>query len=205
MEQTFRTIYLNGAWGDNKDKLYMGSSGDGSRLEHALPYVEFVRKWLLENDIKSVVDGGCGDCQHFKPLYQGLQLNYVGYDIYKEMIMANNRDHIAFDRHFRQLDIYNQRDMMIEADVLILKDILQHWLDNEVVDFLDWATTCGKYKHILLTNCSDGRDNTLLLYRGGFRPLDEKHRLLSKYDMKPVFEYTTKKVLLWSAVKVPGI
>ena len=91
---------------------------------------------------------------------------------------------------------YSDRDSMKDADLLIIKDVLQHWTDEEVVSFMDWATTCGKYKAILTTNCNGSITGTLDT-PGRWRGLNEKHPLLEKYNLKCIFAYGTKRCLFW--------
>jgi len=194
----FRFIYENGVWGNNGDKYYKGSSGDGSKLENAIHYVCFIRGWLLGSGYTSVVDAGCGDLRHFYPLYWDTGIEYTGYDIYPEVIKAHNLEpHYRNELwHFEEKNCYMERDSMRSADVLILKDVLQHWTDDEVINFMDWATTCKKYKAILITNCS-GLPTATLDTPGRWRGLNEEHFTLKKYNLKPLFKYSTKCVLYW--------
>jgi hypothetical protein len=85
---------------------------------------------------------------------------------------------------------------MVSADLLVLKDILQHWTDEEVIMFMDWATTSGKYKFIFITNCS-GENTGTLDTPGRWRGLTETHPLLAKYGLRRIFSYGTKRCLLW--------
>ena len=200
----FRFIYENGVWGNNGDKHYKGSSGDGSKIENAIHYVCFIRGWLLGSRTTSVVDAGCGDLRHFYPLYSNTEIDYTGYDIYPEVIKAHTLEPQYKNDlwHFETKNCYMERDTMKSADVLILKDVLQHWTDEEVIDFMDWATTCGKYKELLITN-SPGDIHNSLDTPGRWRGLDENHTLLKPYNLKKVFQYsypafkTTKVVLHW--------
>ena len=193
----FTFIYENCVWGNNGDKEYKGSSGEGSRLEHSLPYVCFLRGWLQGSGVASVCDVGCGDLRHFYPLFEGTGIVYTGYDIYAPLIDA----HKLVPQYknplwtFEVKHCLTERDSMVSADVLILKDLLQHWTDPEVTDFMNWATTCGKYKFIFITNCAGS--NGTLDTPGRFRGLSEDHPLLAPYKLRKMFAYATKRVLLW--------
>ena len=62
MEGLFTEIYEISWWGDNKNPEYKGSSGGGSDVEYNInTYVPFLKKFITENNIKSVIDLGCGD------------------------------------------------------------------------------------------------------------------------------------------------
>lgn len=50
-------------------------------FESAAPRIEFVRRFIKENSIKSVVDLGCGDWQFSPYIYHDLFVAYVGYDV----------------------------------------------------------------------------------------------------------------------------
>ena len=50
-------------------------------LKPAAPRIEFVRRFIKENSIKSVVDLGCGDWQFSPYIYHDLSVAYVGYDV----------------------------------------------------------------------------------------------------------------------------
>lgn len=198
----FKFIYENNIWGNNEDKNYKGSSGPGSQLKDALPYVCFLRGWLKGKEIKSVVDVGCGDLRHFYPLYHETDIDYTGFDIYEDIIEAHHKvpQYNNPKWKFHIMNCYAQRAELPCADMLILKDVLQHWTDEEVKIFLDFATRTEKYKHILIVNCVGNPEGTLDT-PGRWRGLDEKHFLLKPYNLFPIFTYNTKRCLLWSAAK----
>lgn len=197
----FPFIYENCGWGNNHESGYRGSSGEGSKLEHCMPYVCFLRGWIFGSDIDSVCDVGCGDLRHFFPLYNGTKVQYTGYDIYKPLIESHNSvpEYQNPKWTFEYKHCYSDRDTMVGADLLIIKDVLQHWTDEEVKSFMDWATSCGKYKYILITNCTGdpaGRLDT----PGRWRGLDKNHHLLESYNLLSIFQYSTKRCLLWRCV-----
>ena len=56
MKSIFTNIYENCVWGDNEDDRYSGSSGTGSSVYYNREYIEFLRKFIIDNEVKSVVD-----------------------------------------------------------------------------------------------------------------------------------------------------
>src|SRR5262245_52404872 len=56
--EAFSEIYAQNLWGGEAGEFY---SGTGSEAFYAPPYAEMVKKLIAENDIKTVVDLGCGD------------------------------------------------------------------------------------------------------------------------------------------------
>jgi len=60
MEEVFTNIYEKALWGNNGNQEYNGSSGYGSELDfNKDTYVPFLKKYIMYNDIKSIVDLGC--------------------------------------------------------------------------------------------------------------------------------------------------
>lgn len=161
----------------------------------------FLRGWLLGSGIKSVVDAGCGDLRHFYPLYFETDVEYTGYDIYSPLIESHKKvpqyQNPKWSFEFKHC--YADRDTMKDADMLVMKDVLQHWTDIEVKDFMDWLTTCGKYKYALLVNTpeTEAQGSYVLDTPGRWRGLSEKHPLFVPYKLTPLFTYNDKRVLLW--------
>ena len=57
MKNEFTNIYEKELWGRGK------GSGAGSRPKFNAPYISFLENFLRDNNIKSVIDFGCGDWQ----------------------------------------------------------------------------------------------------------------------------------------------
>ena len=51
--------------------------------------IEFVRKFIKENAIHSVVDLGCGDWQFSPHIYHDLGVAYTGYDVVLPVIQES--------------------------------------------------------------------------------------------------------------------
>jgi hypothetical protein len=194
MEEFFTNVYEKCEWGNNKNIFYKGSSGGGSSLDINInTYVPFLKNFIIENNIKSVVDLGCGDfiCGPF--IYNDLDIKYTGYDTYKKIIDHNLKFNSKDKYNFYHLDFYNSKKEIIEADLCILKDVLQHWKIEEIYTFLDYIIETKKFKYILLCNCCnqlyDNPDND-----GRSTPLSVNFYPLKKYNPKKLFNYHTKEV-----------
>ena len=159
MKEHFERIYREDLWG--------GGSGEGSWPLHNRGYAAFLRQFLNQHGIRSVVDLGCGDWQ-FSRLIDWSGVEYRGFDIVPMVIEANQRHYAKDGISFALL-----RDPadLPPADLLIAKDVLQHWSGPSIETFLP---RLGQYRHCLLTNCVDVAGTTV--YRevpdGSFRPLD---------------------------------
>eukprot|EP00913_Durusdinium_trenchii_P017669 g16608.t1 len=87
LEETFTQIYATEAWGRG--------SGAGSVPVHCLKWIEFVRTFIKENSIQSVVDLGCGDWQFSPYIYHDLGVDYVGYDVVLPVIQESLDHHLS--------------------------------------------------------------------------------------------------------------
>ena len=82
MELIFTNVYENKLWGDNNNNTeYKGSSGSGSDINYNInTFVPFLKQFIVDNNIKNVVDLGCGDFRCGKLIYDDLDILYTGYD-----------------------------------------------------------------------------------------------------------------------------
>jgi hypothetical protein len=64
--KVFEDIYRHAKWGTNDSGT--GNSGTGSTLHATLLYRTFLQQFLKDNDIRSVVDAGCGDWEFSQTL-----------------------------------------------------------------------------------------------------------------------------------------
>jgi len=190
MEEWFTDIYNKCEWGNNNNKLYKGSSGSGSSLSVNETYISNLRDFFKRNNIESVVDIGCGDWQSSYLIYQDMNIKYTGYDCYKDVVNANS---ILFPGYeFKHLDVFKDREELIDADVYILKDILQHWTCKEIDQFLECLLK-KNFKYIIICNCS-GQTMDYQDYPLRSRPLSINFYPLKKYPFSKWFTYSTKEV-----------
>lgn len=199
METTFTKIYENKLWGDNNNYYYSGSSGQGSSIEYNINnYIPFLKKFIIENNVKTIVDLGCGDFRCGNLIYNDLNILYTGYDVYKKIIEFNLQNNSSIKYNFYHLDFYNNRENIIISDLCIIKDVLQHWTHDEIYTFLDYIIESKKFKFILLINCNYQNDDNININTGQFRALSCNYLPLKKYNPIKIFEYGTKEVLLIS-------
>jgi hypothetical protein len=194
----FTDYYEKRTWGDNESKEYSGSSGPGSSLEfNSKYYIPFLKNFINENNIKNIVDLGCGDFRCGEHIYNDLSVKYFGYDAYDKVIENNKNNFNTNKFEFYHLDFLNNKEKLISADMCILKDVLQHWLMEEIYLFLDYLVENKKYKFILLCNCGDQVvDNPINNLRS--RSLSANFFPLKKYNAKPLFYYNNKEISLIS-------
>lgn len=203
MEKVFSSIYENCLWGNNEHSQYHGSSGDGSSPEHNLDYIQFVKNFINNNNIKSVSDGGCGDWRLGSLLFYNMDIEYNGYDIYSDLIEFLKTEYVKPNFGFTHLDIFNNRDQIKNADLLIVKDVMQHWDDASTKEFVDWIIDSKKFKFVLITNCSSGLVGMSQEgCTGGWRGLSCEHPIFKDKGFLPVLKYHTKEVMLYHTKEV---
>jgi hypothetical protein len=87
VSEAFSAIYQSHAWGSLEDRPFC--SGDGSIREEAVgPYCEMIREFIAANNIRRVVDLGCGDFA-VGSRFIGPAVHYLGVDVVPDLIRYN--------------------------------------------------------------------------------------------------------------------
>ena len=195
MEQIFTNVYENNIWGNNNNTEYNGSSGGGSDIDYNKDnYVLFLKKFITDNNIKNIVDLGCGDFRCGKLIYDDLDILYTGYDAYKKVIDYNLKQHSSTKYTFNHLDFCNNKENIINGELCILKDVIQHWSVDNIYTFLDYLVEGKKFKYILICNCCYQTQDNTDIRNGEFRPLSCDYLPLKKYSPTKLYKYESKEV-----------
>lgn len=185
----FEHIYKEALWGSNT--LGIGTSGYGSLIRFNVEYIKFLQDFIIAHSIKIVVDIGCGDWQFSDHIYKHTNVIYYGYDCVKSLIDSHRMTYKSIPRyHFIHC---NGSALILHArckngDLLIMKDVLQHWPNTSIVTFLDAIIKKKKYTYILLTNDHTLNDN-VDIFMGDYRPINWNKAPFDKYNVKEVFAY----------------
>ena len=184
-EDVFGRIYRSTLWATD------GTSGAGSTPEQARPYLELVNSLIELSGWKRIVDLGSGDG------YVASQLRapeVVAVECHAPHVKRLARDFP--DRQWLNLDLDRDREKLPSGEVAFLKDVLHHWPNSLVLDWLKWARSCGKWRWLITTQDRhqerDGQDCSL----GGYRGLDLTMEPLRGLGLMPFSEYLHKSVLL---------
>ena len=197
MESIFTNIYESKIWGDNHNSNYNGSSGPGSSIvKNQYTYVLFLKKLILDNNIRTIVDLGCGDFLFGNKIYDDLDIIYIGYDIYKKLINYNSKINSLPKYTFIHLDIFYNRDKIRNGDLCILKDILQHWCNNEINIFLTYLIKNKKFRYILICNSDSQNIDNADIITGDWRSLSSDFLPLRDYNPIKLYHYDGKEVSL---------
>jgi SAM-dependent methyltransferase len=147
---------MNECTGNEFERIYHTSqwqsrsrSGPGSLPELNAPYLQALDATLAEHNIKSVIDIGCGDWTLYQSAFDwhGKQISYIGIDVVPELVDRLNRLYGRDNVEFRQLDVYSTE--LPEADLYILKDVMQHWPNDRIAKFFPQLKRC---RFALITN-----------------------------------------------------
>lgn len=176
-EKVFSYIYSLGEWDES------GFSLSGSQVEITQEYMDYLQKFLTENDIHSVVDLGCGDWAFSRYIdWEGIE--YLGIDIVPSVVNRNQHLFSQPNVTFIYADALTME--LPEADLFLCKDVFQHLPNQAILQILSQS---GKYKHCLITNYVDRRTLSSTnrdIKVGNYHPID-----LSK----PPFNIPGEKVL----------
>jgi len=144
-EAVFSKIYEHGLWSVNARGE--GTSGGGSTVQNARPYMHFIEQFLKEKNIKTIIDLGCGDWEFSQHIDWGDRF-YIGYDAVKSVIEKDRRLFGSEHIKFKQADILNMK--IPKADLALCKDVLMHLPNRDIQGLLERTR---HIKYCLFTNC----------------------------------------------------
>jgi hypothetical protein len=227
------------SWAKSVEKLggkpNIGCSGTGSENDiiNKQYYIPFLKHFINNNNIKSVVDLGCGTFNLGESIYNDLNVHYTGYDVQKDVVKSNRKNFSRYENsdiksyNFEYINLYNKKciDNMFKADLCVIKDVLQHWSTEKVMEFLNSLLSKKKFNHILIINCYTdnwkdgpfiGERIVLNEIRGNFDYLSFNNKPFNKfkqnfeinntkYKGKILGTYITKEVFLISLEEIEAI
>ena len=160
LRDRFSEIYATDEWGKG--------SGEGSLPVHTKGYATLIERFIRQHNVQSVVDVGCGDWQ-FSRFINWNHCRYTGLDIVPGLVETNTSQFACENIQFATYD--GNFSHLPKAELLIIKDVLQHLSQQKIIDFL---AILDDYPYALITNCinphgiTENRD----IPDGGFRYLD---------------------------------
>ena len=156
----FDKIYETNAW------LY--GSGTGSILEYNWGYIRFLEEFFSKHEIKSIIDFGCGDWQFSQKInFDGI--NYTCYEVSKYVLERNRAEFAKENIKFEYTP--DDWDNIESADLIVVKDVLQHFDNKTIQVFIN--KVLPKFKYALITNdVLPAEYINIEIEVGDFRPLD---------------------------------
>ncbi|CAN5168303.1 hypothetical protein BH10PSE9_BH10PSE9_13590 [soil metagenome] len=138
--EIFNFVYATDVW--------YGGSGAGSSEAATVTYRAYLSGFLREKKIRSVVDAGCGDWQSSR-LIDWTGIHYLGIDV-SSVALKNTAQYSSSSIQFREGDV--RSDDLPGANLLLMKDVLQHWPTADILAFLP---KLGRFRFCLITNDFD--------------------------------------------------
>lgn len=184
----FETIYREDRWD--------GGSGPGSNPDFCRPLVGWLRRYIRDHRIASIVDLGCGDLQWMPTAIDGLGVGYTGLDVVPHLIAAH-RARMPADRwSFEVLDVSSCDTAAIPAgDLYWAKDVLQHWPDETIVRFVTGFFAARPDARLVVTNCSGQTGPRRLDDRWHFAPLAAGLEPLARFRPEVLMTWGGKQVV----------
>ncbi len=133
-----------------------------------MDYRRYLHNFIRTNQIRSVVDIGCGDWQ-FSKLIDWRDIDYTGVDV-SDVVLSNTQQFSREGIRFLHADA--RTDPLPPADLLIMKDVMQHWSNDDILTFLP---RLNSFRQALITNGFHPSLKNLLnsdITAGAFRPID---------------------------------
>ncbi len=142
-------------------------SGTGSSVTATATIRAALAEIIAELEPSTLLDVPCGDFNWAKEIdFRGCK--YVGADIVEGLIEQNQAQYGRDDRTFLVLDIL--KDAIPEADLILCRDLLIHFPNDDVVKALTAMKRSGAT--YLLTTTFSGEKKNRDIPLGSFRPLN---------------------------------
>lgn len=144
VEEAFSAIYRSHAWGSLHNRPYC--SGDGSIREDAVgPYCQMIRDFIAGNNIKRVVDLGCGDFAVASRLV-GSGVHYIGIDVVPNLIRYNQEHFGSSAVEFCCINIID--DELPQGDLCLVRQVFQHLSNAQILKTLK---SLARYRYVIAT------------------------------------------------------
>ena len=151
----FGYVYKKGNWGPG--------SGYGSDKIKTKKYRQFLQTLFDDEEFKSFVDLGCGDFQIMKHMKVPLNKTYTGIDVVPQVIdtveklyggSKNPNYKFVLIEDLTSLKLGSE---VLQADLVIIKHLLQLWSNEHIQYFID--SILPNFKYALMTNHYEGADD----------------------------------------------
>ena len=129
MESIFTATYDNNLWNGSESK-----SGPGSNLNNNLKLLKILEEFVIDNNIKTILDLGCGDFNWMKHFNFDLIDSYLGIDIVNNIIDHNCNTYGTDKIKFEHRNIVDYE--LSSFDLILSKDVLVHLSYNDSLSIL---------------------------------------------------------------------
>ena len=129
-------------------------SGPGSGTSNTKECVNFISDVILDYNINSILDLGCGDWNWFK-FVDLRDSSYLGWDACEDMIGDNNKIYSTSKVSFDTKDIVTEPFPTV--DLIICRDVLFHMTTDISTEVLNKVKLSAKY--FICTSFNDVNEN----------------------------------------------
>ena len=167
-EETFKKIYEEKIW-EYGDRQKYCSGGGSHNLKIIIPYINIISDFLNTKNKPIVIDAGCGDFNLGKNFVKFCR-KYFAIDIYDKLIEYNRKKFKLNNLEFLTKDI--TKDKLPDGDILIVRQVLQHLSNKEIINFL--KNIKNKYNYfIVVEHLPKGnfKSNIDMIHQGGTRTI----------------------------------
>lgn len=208
----FSDIYRERIWCVDGDG---GPSGAGSSRKYNDRFSSVLRAFISKNKVGTVTDVGCGDLQYIRMALPN-EVDYLGLDVVPAAI---NAARLMFEPNFPGqrmsfglCDASKPKEIRawaLQNELVLLKDVLQHWPDDDIRAALnvltDWKN--NQIKFIVLVNGKwnpkDRREERVLHPIYHSCNLHHDHGVLKEFACSFQGSYQRKHVLLIARPHTP--
>jgi hypothetical protein len=188
VEEIFSDIYKMNAWGGETGEFY---SGDGTYSPNVPLYVDLVQELIRKNELKSVLDIGCGDFRVMSQVTDKVDVMYTGADVVDDLIQRNQQEFGGAQTKFVKLNAID--DELPDADLITIRQVLQHLGNDQILKILP---KLSKFKYVLITEHVLIGDDVVPNYDKIPGPHIRSRSLSGVYIDLPPFNVQNVKVVL---------
>jgi 2-polyprenyl-3-methyl-5-hydroxy-6-metoxy-1,4-benzoquinol methylase len=154
LEKTFEDIYTNGIWNDKKKDIPL--SGPGSSIKNTINIVLFLDNFIYNNNIKNLLDLGCGDLTWTinTKYFNDDNIIYTGVDIVNSLIEKHSLNYPS--KKFMKKNIITLSNSE-NYDLIIIRDVLFHLTNEQILEI--FKNFKNKFKFIAITSCKNEINN----------------------------------------------
>jgi SAM-dependent methyltransferase len=167
-------------------------NGPGSTLDATVLYRQLIERFLVEKNISTVLDIGCGDWDYCQHINWGLS-KYTGLDCVESIIEFEKKTFTKENIQFMLSDVFTE-PLTQNYDLIILKDVIQHWPLSRILQMLPIFRAHAKY--LLVTNCCHQSSQATEIQLGEWQQLSRTMVPLSLFAPELVLKFGTKETLL---------
>ena len=140
----------------------------GSTKTLSMPYINYINNFIDQNNIKTILDIGCGDGLMLSNIGLKDDVKITGIDVSK--IAINQAKHKFKDKsnyNFFNIDAMNYKHYE-NYDLVLIKDVFQHLPYRDIYNIITSCSSKSKYYIV----CNDVPSTAKDIHRGHHRPID---------------------------------